>query len=449
MKQLILILSVSVFTFFSCSKKLDIQPTQSVDEETVFTTDANIKAALTGAYDILSSGELLGGDMQMYSELLGAGGEITWVGTYQQPREIFKKTMLTNNSFIRDTYTEGYRLINVCNNILAAIEVVKESDRDAIKGQALLMRGMAYFELVKLFSKPYSAGSAATNLGMQLVTTPTLKGQIGEANKTRRSSVEQTYQQILADLKTAKPLLGDNYGVYLGRYAASAILSRVYLQMGDYPNAALEASAVIQKSGASLTSTYSGEFNNTAASKEDIFVLPVTAQDGDNDMHLYWSISDYGARDGDIEINQAHLNLYPANDGRKALFYIDDQDVYRSGKWKLQYRFIPIIRLAEMYLTRAEANFRMGTFVGDIPGNDLNNVIRKRAGVSATTVSLANILYERHLELAHEGQRIHDIKRLKQSVDGFAFDDNKLVLPIPLREVNAGAGVLEQNPGYQ
>ncbi|MEO7315744.1 MAG: hypothetical protein ABIW47_11185, partial [Ginsengibacter sp.] len=91
MKQLILLLSVSVFTFFSCSKKLDIQPTQSVDEETVFTTDANIKAALTGAYDILSSGELLGGDMQMYSELLGAGGEITWVGTYQQPREIFKK----------------------------------------------------------------------------------------------------------------------------------------------------------------------------------------------------------------------------------------------------------------------------------------------------------------------------------------------------------------------
>ncbi len=449
MKRLIILVAASVFTFIGCSKKLDIQPTQSVDEETVFTTSANIKAALTGAYDILSSGELLGGDLQIYSELLGAGGEITWVGTYQQPREIFRKTILTNNAFTRDTYTEGYRLINVCNNILAAIDVVNESDREEIKGQALLMRGMAYFEMVKLFSKPYSAGSAGTNLGLQIVTAPTLKGEVAEANKVRRSSVEQTYQQILLDLKTAKPLLADDYGVYLGTYAASAVLSRVYLQMGDYPNAALEASAVIEKSGASLQGTYSSEFNNTAPSREDIFVLPVTAQDGDNDLHVYWSISDYGARDGDIEINLSHINLYPANDARKAMFYIDDQDIYRSGKWKLQYRYIPVIRLAEMYLTRAEANFRMGTSVGDIPGNDLNNVIRKRAGVSPTTVSLANILLERHLELAHEGQRIHDIKRLKQSVDGFAFDDNKLVLPIPSREVNAGAGVLEQNPGYQ
>lgn len=448
MKRLIILLSASVFTLISCSKKLNIEPTQSVDEELVFTTDANIKAALTGAYDILSSSELLGGDLQMYSELLGAGGEITWVGTYQQPREIFKKTMLTNNAYIRDTYTEGYRLINVCNNIIAAIGIVKESDRDKVRGQALIMRGMAYFELVKLFSKPYSAGSVGTNLGLQIVTAPTIDGKITEANKVARSTVEQTYQQILSDLKAAKPLLADKHGVYLGTYAASAVLSRVYLQMGDYPNAALEASNVIEKSGASLESSYSNAFNNTAPSREDIFVLPVTAQDGDNDMFVFWSISDYGARDGDIEINQSHINLYPANDTRKALFYIDDQDVYRTGKWKFQYRYMPIIRLAEMYLTRAEANFRMGTSVGNTPGNDLNNVIRKRAGVSATTVSLANIIYERHLELADEGQRIHDIKRLKQSVDGFVFDDNKLVFPIPAREVNAGAGVLVQNPGY-
>lgn len=448
MKRLFIILSLSIFAITSCSKKLDIQPTQSVDEKTVFSTDANIKSALNGAYDVVSGASLLGGDLQMYSELLGAGGEIRWVGTYQQPNEIYKKSMLTNNSFIRDTYTEAYRAINVCNNIIAAIDIVKESDRDNVKGQALFMRGMLYFELVKLYSKPYSAGSVSTNMGLQIVTTPTIDGQVTEANNVARSSIEQTYQQILSDLTTAKTLLSEDYGVYVGTYTASAVLSRVYLQMADYTNAAKEADNVIENSGAKLESDYSKAFNNTAPSSEDIYVMPVTAQDGSNDMQLYWSILDYGARDGDIEVRQAHINLYEANDKRLALFYIDDNDIYRSGKWKFQYRYLPVIRLAEMYLTRAEANFRMGTSIGDTPGNDLNTVIRKRAGLNPVAVNLANIIYERRLELAHEGQRIHDIRRLKLSVDGFAFDDNKSIFPIPSREVNAGSGILIQNPGY-
>lgn len=448
MKKLLIILSVSIFTFSSCSKKLDIDPTQSVDEHLVFNNDANIKAALNGAYDVVSGASLLGGDMQLYSELLGAGGEIKWVGTYQQPREIYNKAILTNNSFVRDTYTEAYRAINICNNIIVSIDKVNEDDRNNVKGQALLLRGTMYFELVKLFSKPYSAGDPATNMGLQIVTTPTLDGKVTDANKVPRSSVKDTYVQIISDLTTAKSLLDDTYGEYVGTYTASAVLSRVYLQMSDYANARDEADNVIENSGASLEPAYSKAFNNTAPSSEDIYVLPVTAQDGSNDMWLFWSISDYGARDGDVEVRQAHINLYEANDARLALFYIDDQDVYRSGKWKFQYRYLPVIRLAEMYLTRAECNFRLGTTIGATPDDDLNLTIRKRVGLAPVSVTLANILFERRLELADEGQRIHDIKRLKESVDGFQYDDNKLVFPIPLREVNAGAGILEQNPGY-
>ena len=432
----------------SCSKKLDINPTQSVDENLVFNSDKNIKSALIGAYNVVSGAALLGGDLQLYSELLGAGGEITWVGTYNQPDEIFNKSILTNNSYVRDTYTEGYRAINICNNIIAAIDLVHEDDRDDVKGQALFLRGLVYFELVKMFAHPYSEGNTSSALGLQIVTSPTKDGKITEVNKVPRSSLEDTYQQILSDLTTAKSLLGDDYGAYAGKYVAAAVLSRVYLQMADYQKAAAQANDVIENSGASLEGDYSKAFNNTAPSSEDIYVLPVTAQDGDNDMHLFWSISDYGARDGDVEIEPKHINMYEAGDSRLALFYLDGSDIYRSGKWKFQYRYLPIIRLAEMYLTRAEANFRMGTSVGATPNHDLNEVIRNRAGLTPIAVTLDNILYERRLELAHEGQRIHDIKRLKQSVDGFSYNDNKLVLPIPLREINAGEGVLEQNPGY-
>jgi len=447
MKKLSIYIISAAFLVTGCSKKLDVQPTQSVDEEFVFTTDANIKAALNGTYDVVSGASLLGGDVQMYSELLGAGDEITWVGTFNQPDEIYRKEILTNNSFISATYLEGYRAINICNNILANINTVNSADRDRVKGQALFLRGLVYFELVELFAKPYSAGNVGTNPGLQIILTPTVNGEITAANRVARSSVQDTYTQIVADLVAAKPIIGGEVGEYGSEYAVSAVLSRVYLQMGNYAGARDEANNVIENSGAELETDYAKVFNNTSASKEDIYVLPVTAQDGSNDLQVYFSITDYGARDGDIEINEDHINLYDASDSRGALFYLDGSDIYRSGKWKFQYRFLPVIRLGEMYLTRAEANFRLSTSVGATPAQDML-AIRSRAGLGAVAINLANIRYERRLELAHEGQRIQDIKRFQESIDGFSYDANELVFPIPLREINAGGGILTQNPGY-
>lgn len=431
-----------------CSKKLDIMPTQSVDESMVFTSDANIKAALNGAYDVAAGSYLLGGDLQLYSELLGSDGEITWVGTFNQPDEIFNKSILTNNSYVRDSYLQGYRTINICNNIIASIDKVNEADRNSVKGQALFLRGMMYFEMVKLFAKPYSAGSVTSNPGLQIVTTPTINGAVTAANNVARSTVQQTYDQIIADLTAAKSIIGGEAGVYGSEYSVSAVLSRVYLQMGNYASARDEANNVIENSGASLEAEYSAAFNNTFPSSEDVYVLPVTAQHGANDLHVFWSILDYGARDGDVEVNQSHIDLYEAGDARLNLFYLDDYDIYRSGKWKFQYKFLPVIRLAEMYLTRAECNQRLGTSVGATPDDDINGTIRTRAGLSPITIDLDAIIMERHKELAHEGQRIHDMKRLQQSADGFDYDANELVFPIPLREINASGGVLVQNAGY-
>lgn len=448
MKKQIIFFSAVVLLAMSCSKKLDINPTQSVPQEFVFDNNANILAALNGAYDVASGGYVLGGELMLYSELLGAGDEITWVGTYNQPREIYNKSILTNNSFVANTWSESYRVINICNNILANISKVNDDDRDRVKGEALFLRGLMYFGLVELYAKPYSAGNVTTNLGLQIITEPTVDGQVTSANLVPRSSVQETYAQILADLIAAKPLLNDEIGVFASKYSAAAILSRVYLQMEDYTRARDEANDVIENSGASLTSTYAGAFNNASPSSEDIFVLPVTAQDGTNDMWLFWSTGDYGARDGDVEVNQEHLDLYDPSDQRLALFWNAD-DIYYSGKFRYQYRNLSQVRLAEMILTRAECNERLGTVTGAAPVDDFNT-IHGRAGLGTVgTVTLDEILKERHLELAHEGQRIFDIKRLKETIEGFDYDDNKLVLPIPLREINAvGASILQQNDGY-
>lgn len=445
MKKIIHIASVlAILALTACDKELDIDPVQSVDEETALSNDQNIKRVLNGAYDALSSGSLLGGDMQLYSELLAADAEILWTGTYNQPREIFGKNILTNNSFVTATWLAGYDAINITNNVLSALPRVVAADRNRVEGEAKFIRGVTYFELVKLFALPYSAGNTSANLGVPIVLNST-RG-IGDTSYVSRSTIEETYTQIISDLTTAESLVLNTNGVYATKRAAAGYLSRVYLQMGRYAEARDAADRAIGYGGRSLTADFMDAFNNDGLSTEDLFAIEVNDQDGANDMHLFYSIPTFGGRDGDVAILDKHLNLYEPSDQRFNQFYPGAGDV-RTAKWMLQYKNLPIIRLAEMYLTRAEANFRLGTAVGDTPLNDVNR-IRARVGLLPLLIlTLDDITLERKLELAHEGQAIHDVKRLMKTVDGLPYNSPRLVLPIPLREINANPE-LEQNAGY-
>lgn len=448
MKKYISIFIALGVTFASCDKKLDLLPQQSVAEEVALSSDANVKKVLNGAYDALSNGDLYGGSLFLYSELLAADGEIRWEGTFNQPREIWLKSILTTNSYVRDTWLSAYTNINICNNILSAVDVVATADQNRVKGEALFIRGALYFELIKLYAKPYSAGSVTSNPGVPLILTPT-RG-IDQSSYVARSTVEQVYTQILADLTEAENLLPNTNSVYATKPAASAMLSRVYLQMerfADARDAANRGITVATANGKSLVSSYAAAFNNSSNVAEYLFAIQLSAQDGSNDMHLFWSIPAYGGRDGDVSIQASHLALYSSGDDRLDLFYTGAGDT-RSGKWQQQYKVLPVIRLAELYLTRAEANLRSSTSIGDSPVNDVNR-IRTRAGLSSLgSVVLADILAERKLELAHEGHAVHDLKRLKLSADGFAYNADKMVFPIPQREVDASRGTLAQNSGY-
>jgi hypothetical protein len=103
-----------------------------------------------------------------------------------------------------------------------------------------------------------------------------------------------------------------------------------------------------------------------------------------------------------------------------------------------------------MYLIRAECNQRLGApYVGPSPVNDYNTV-HTRAGLTAVgSVTLDDILLERRLELSFEGHKIHDMKRLKLNVGIRPYNDNKLLFPIPQRELDANPAIKsQQNPGY-
>lgn len=432
----------------SCSGKLDLVPQQNTTSETALSSDANVKRVLRGAYDAASDPYVLGGNLMLFSELLAANGEIKWEGSYTQPREVFNKKILVTNSYVADAWLKSYQTIHIANSVLSALGVVAEKDQERVKGEAQLMRALMYFHLVQLYAPPYSAGNSKTALGLPLVLSPVAFAN--DVKKLSRNTLEETYAQIIRDMAEAEALLPATNDVFFNKIAASGFLSRVHLQMGNYEKAlefADKGIALATKNGYGLVPTYAEAFNNSINSREDLFSIQVSEQDGSNNMQLFWSVPEYGGRDGDVVVEAKHLALYEKGDERLALFYYSN-GAARSGKWKLRYKNIPILRLSELYLTRAECNVRLSSSIGDSPANDLN-LIRKRAGLAPIAApSRPDIIHERKIELAHEGQAIHDLKRLKGQTDGFEYDAPNLVLPIPQREIDASEGALKQNVSY-
>ena len=151
--------------------------------------------------------------------------------------------------------------------------------------------------------------------------------------------------------------------VYATSGAATALLARVYLQKGDYAKARDAASSVIGSGLYEMMPDYADVFNNDNNSSEDIFATQITSQDRMSSMTEFFSTTEFGGRDGDIEILEGHLNLYSPGDERYDLFWPGNGGM-RSGKWNNLYGVVNLIRLAEMYLIRAECNQRLGTAIG-------------------------------------------------------------------------------------
>lgn len=445
-KYILPVLAAMLIFTASCEKYLELEPSQEISEDVVLQTDQNVKNVLLGAYSIFDNPELYGGHILLFSELMSGDGEVLFAGTYTDIRELFNKQLGVSNQYVRQHWMSAYNVINITNNVLSALEVVDEDDRGRVEGEALFLRSMMYFDLVRFFALPYDAAvSANSQPGVPIVLTPT-KG-IDESNDVPRATVDAVYDQIINDLTRAASVLPSSNNVFATSGSANALLARVYLQKGDYTNARDRANTAIG-SGYTLMSDYASVFNNDEPSSEDIFVTYITNQDRFSAMTEFFSVPEFGGRDGDVDVLDAHLALYDPADQRLALFF-EGNGRMRSGKWNNQYGVVNLIRLAEMHLIRAEANFRLGTTIGAAPLDDIN-ALRERAGFGANhfaTVTLDDILLERRLELAHEGFKMHDVKRLKLTVASRPYNANELVFPIPFREIEANPS-LEQNPGY-
>lgn len=442
------IMSFLVIGFSSCDKQLDIQPTQSLDQDKALNTSKDVEVALVGAYSELGSVDLYGGRVFLTADFLASTDAIEWSGTYQGLTQIINKSIPKDNLFVTNIWRASYDVINDVNNVLASLEKVDAAKKNKVEGEAKFIRGSVYFDLVRLFGKAYNDGDPSVNLGVPIVLTPTKA--VDESNKVSRATVAAVYAQAITDLTDAEAKLPVSNGFFANKYAAAAMLSRIYLQKGDYTNAAAAANRVIGSAKFSLTTNYVDAFpaiggTSAANTSEDVFAMQVTAQSGSNGFNEFYDSGDNGGR-GDAAISSTFYDTYESNDARKDTYFTSGGSLF-VGKFSNVYGNVSVIRLAEMYLTRAECNLRLSTTLGGkTPTQDLN-FIRSRVGLPDITATLSNILRERKYELAFEGFFLHDAKRTATNIGSIAWNDNKLVFPIPQREIDANPN-LEQNPGY-
>ncbi len=458
MKKLIYVTALSTaFVLGACNKALDLKPFQSIDQSQALLTAKDVQITLVGAYNALSNGNLYGGGIYVNADLMSTQPETEWTGTFQGLTQLVNQTIPINNGFVEGTWLAAYSAINSVNNVLSALDKVNASDKDRTEGEARFIRGLIYFDMVRLFGRAWNDGDPNTNLGVPIVLTPTKS--VDASSLVARSTVAQVYAQAIADLKAAESKLPASNSFYANKYSASAILARLYLQQGDYTNAANEATLVIASGNYALNPNYADEFPYTGRSSghvdntpEDVFAIQFTAQSVNvvnfNDFNTeYASPNDAGR--GDVVIDQSFVDEFADTDTRKALFY-DDAGSLRTDKFSNVDGNAHVIRLAELYLIRAEANLRISpaSAIGDTPANDVNQV-RSRAGiVPLVVVSVNDVLTERRHELCFEGGFfLHDGKRTAQNINGLPYNSTRLVFPITQVELNANPKLV-QNPGY-
>lgn len=424
----------------ACDSPLDTNPSQQIDSETALSSPSAIQQALNGAYRGLSSDALYSRQEVVYPDLYSDNHDFT--GTFQTDREYSLRNVQASNSANANIWSTAYRNINRVNNILEALETVSmpDADKAVARGEALFLRGLNYSILNRWYG------------GVPIVTEPT-KG-IDESATLPRSTTAEVYGFIEQDLEEAATLLPTaRRNGRATRGAANALLARVYLEDAKYTQARDKATLLIDNTTYRLVTNYRDLFT-TKHTSESIFELHYAGGENSNSLAFWHYPQALGGRRG-FAPSASLNNAFEAGDTRKAASI----GLSGTSRYGIKYNRIAteddnvhVLRLAEMYLIRAEANMRLNADPAVVRA-DLN-VVRARAGLGAlpttvdTTAELIDaILQERRVELAMEGHRFFDLRRLGRATTVLQIAAEKLLLPVPQSERDVNEN-LTQNPGY-
>lgn len=457
---------MALFLMMSCSESfLELSPQQSVADTEALTSLEDFESSITGIYNKISGSDYYGRYMFLIPDVMA--DDVKQNAQANRIEDFAEHIVRVSDGDANNLWTTMYEGINAANAIINSEVELSDSVSDEynhILGEAHALRALIYFDMVRFFAQHYTFTPDGGHLGVPLVL------EFDIATKPSRNSVKEVYDQVIADMNTGISLMNDQSrsgnSSTLSAIAVKALLARVYLYKEDWANAEAMASDVIASGQYSLipNNNYYSLWT-TDNSSESIFEISMTEVDNVGGQGLAGLYLRQGF--GDYLPSNDVTSLYEAEDARLATFEIDELLIgdfapFRMVKYPDINGFdnVKVIRLAELYLIRAEARARLGNNVAG--AQDDLDVVRQRAlpvaaDNSNTGIALVNaILLERRLELAFEGQRLWDLMRNKtdivrtqctSSICFIPYAGDTVILPIPQNETDANSNI-EQNPGY-
>lgn len=508
-----LALASLLVVFSSCKKQLEIAPRQSIEATTALTSKDAIDASITSVYATYKSARLYGRDLIAIPEVLADNG----FATNKSGRLLNEAANVQGAHFTGTVWSGSFAAINQINNTIGAITAggispaPTQADQDRWLGQLYFLRGLYYFDLVRVYGYvPGAVVTANDRGGVPISTTGIATSAAALAWKPSRAPIADVYAQIVKDLIAAEsrltfPGLGVNVA---NKAAAQALLSRVYLYSKDYTEAKKWSDAVITLASSKLATTanyvaqWRGEthtetlfqirfatpaenigVNESLQTSFTTLVTPgnQTATGGFGDVvPTITMLNDLGitltggntttvfalnhtvaSRSTDVR----NLMFEPGTAGRGNIKVECTKYIGKNGTINLDN--VPVLRISEALLNRAEAQATAGSAVLNLAGalSDLKALKARRytdyTGSAQETADnamtqaqlLEEILRQRRIEFAFEGHRFFDMKRLGRDLvkaphyNTVAFTDIRILPALPQSDIDGNSN-LKQNAGY-
>ncbi|MFD2943280.1 RagB/SusD family nutrient uptake outer membrane protein [Flavobacterium notoginsengisoli] len=458
MRTIIMQISIlcTIIMLAGCDSFVEVNlPKSQLTNTAVFESYATADAAMADIYAKIRDSGLLNGSYTGISNQLGNyTDELTAFGGPSNPSiPFFNNTLLASSGNVLAYWNTSYNQIYAANAVIEGLQAsknIEQENKNRLLGEAMFIRALSHFYLVKLFGG-----------------IPYIKSTDYRQNSTaNRISAEEVYKNIISDLEKAISFLPVNYSsgqrIRPNKYCGKALLARTYLENHSYEQAANESSSVINN-----TAMYSLPAPNSVFllnSTETIWQLQ-SATAGQNTLQGTLFIFDQGPP-AFTALSSSLVQSFSEQDLRKINWTKEvknnGQSWFHAYKYKEQSNtpvskeYSIIFRTAEQYLIRAEARARIGDLIG--AKEDLNK-LRTRAGLGNTAAEsqdevLKAVLDERRWELFTEsGHRFFDLQRFKKldavlSLVKPGWDINDQLLPIPENELNTNPNLRPQNPGY-
>lgn len=433
---------LSTFSFYSCQKYLEakpdsklVVPTQVSDLQSVL--DYYVRVNNLGASPAESSAD------NYY---------LTDADWNSLTNEAYKRMFIWEKDYLFTTYpntwSQLYDVVNISNTSLFHLNKIEQAGKDNIewnnvKGQALFLRAQSFLQVAAIWCLAYNEKSASSDPGIPLRLDP-------DFNKpSKRSSVKETYEQILVDLKTAIPILPDKplHVLRASKPAAYGLLARTYLFMGDFNNSLLYADSCLRLKSDLI------DYNTLPSTKAFPFKRFNAEVIVDNFVPVPPILSNARAK-----IAPDLYSSYDDNDLRKVLFFKKNSDgsVGFKGSYEESGALFGGIATDEMYLIKAECLARKGNYEEGLRA--LNSLLKTRWSnkviyfpftASSSSEALAVIMEERRKELLYRCLRWMDIKRynaeganititrnINNKIYSLKPNDLRYALPIPEEIIN-------------